>query len=145
MKIERFVAARIVIAGIGRITECDPRHQPTIAGLQVKLAPRRCTVSVRLRVIGARDFDRARNGRSARRNQDRQKNCDSHGANLIDYVRVRPVGQELSKINSHTDCSGEFLPATALPELAAARIILRDHDNYALHSSRAQALQTFIK
>ena len=145
LKIEWFVAARIVIAGIRQITECDPRHQPTVAGLQVKLAPRRCAVSGRLRVIRARDFDRACNGQSARRNQGRQKNRDSHVADLIDYARVRPVGHELSKVNSHTDCSGEFLPATALPELAAARIILRHHDNYALHSSPAQALQTFIK
>ena len=97
LKIEWFVAARIVIAGIRKITECDPRHQPTIAGLQVKLAPRRCAVSVRPGVIGARDFDRACNGRSAHRNQGRQKNRDSHVANLIDDARVRPVGHEFIK------------------------------------------------
>src|SRR5206468_12555975 len=102
LKIEWFVAARIVIAGIRQITECDPRHQPTVAGLQVKLAPRRCAVSVRLGVIGARDFDCTCNGRSAHRNQGRQKNRESHVAILIDYACVRPVGHELSRFNSNT-------------------------------------------
>src|SRR5207249_5198372 len=115
------------------------------AGRQIARTTDSAATNYRLQVIGARDFDRACNGRSARRNQGHQKNRDSHVADLIDYARVRPVGHELSKVNSHTDCSGEFLPATALPELAAARIILRHHDNYALHSSPAQALQTFIK
>src|SRR5206468_481818 len=66
-KVERFVPARFVARGIRQITEGDPRLQSTALGLEIELVPNHFAVCERLRVIGARDVDRACNHRSTRR------------------------------------------------------------------------------
>ena len=45
--------------------------------------------------------------------------------------------QNILKINSHRDGAGYLLPAAALPEFTAARIIVRHHDNDALNPGPA--------
>src|SRR5438552_16127678 len=49
------------------------------------------------------------------------------------------------KINSHHGGARDLFPAAALPEFAAAQIILGHHDNDALDPGPAQTHQAFIQ
>jgi hypothetical protein len=47
------------------------------------------------------------------------------------------LSPNILKINSHRDGTGYLLPAAAFPELTAARIIVRHHDDHAFESGPA--------
>jgi hypothetical protein len=64
MKIERFVPARVVVAGVGQIAERDPRHKSAAGGFEIELTPGYFAVSERQRVIRAGDAGYTRNCRN---------------------------------------------------------------------------------
>ena len=81
-KVEQFVPARPVAAGIRQITERNPRRQFATRLLEVELVPNHFAVRECLRVIGAGNADRARHRRSAHGEKSRQQNRDSDPTNL---------------------------------------------------------------
>ena len=56
-KVERFISARLVVAGKRPIAERDPGSQFTACSFQVKLVPCHCSIRICLRVIWAGDAD----------------------------------------------------------------------------------------
>jgi len=64
MKIERFVPAGVVVAGVRQITERDPRHESAARGFEIELAPGYSAIGERLRVVRAGDAGCTRNCRS---------------------------------------------------------------------------------
>ena len=58
-KVERFIPARLIVAGIRRITKRDSRRQFAGRAFEVELMPNHFVVRKRLGVIWAGDADRA--------------------------------------------------------------------------------------
>ena len=82
MKIKRFVPAWVVVAGVRQITERDPRHESAARGFEIELTPGYFAISERPRVTRADDAGCTRNRRNTTGKEGRQKNRDSHAANV---------------------------------------------------------------
>src|SRR5437773_12569913 len=82
MKIERFVPAWVVVAGVRQITKRDPRHESAARGFEIELTPGYFAISERPRVIRAGDAGRTRKCRNITGKEGRQKSRDSHAANV---------------------------------------------------------------
>src|SRR5438034_11090276 len=55
MKIERFVPAWVVVAGLRQITERDPRHECAMRGFEIELTPGYFAISERPGMVRAGD------------------------------------------------------------------------------------------
>src|SRR5207248_2698773 len=81
-KVERFIPAWFVVAGIRQIAERDPRRQLAAGALTIELIPNHFAISERLRMIRADNARRSCKRRNAYRKKGRQKKCAAHAANL---------------------------------------------------------------
>src|SRR5215831_11782424 len=84
-KVERFISARFVVAGIRPIAERDLGSQFAARSFQVKLVPGHCSIRICLRLIWAGDADRIGRDGNARYEKSSEHHRESHFAN----VRIR--------------------------------------------------------
>ena len=88
-KVERFIPAWFVVAGVRQIAERDPRRQLAAGAF--------FAISERLRMIRADNTRRTCKRRNACSKEGRQKKCDSRAANLpstraiVQHARVSPT------------------------------------------------------
>src|SRR5436190_5649986 len=117
MKIERFIPAWVV-ARVREITERDPRHESAARGFEIELTPGYFAISERLRVIRAGDAGCTRNCRNTTGKEGRQKNRDSHAANVRRRGYSSSVCFQSAKDQFPSVRRQEFSPSQHAPRIS---------------------------